>query len=75
MNLERAVPILTVSNVEAATEEYPRLLGLDKLMDHGWIATLGSSGGAEFSVMTRDKTAPINPTMSLRVETQLPRPS
>lgn len=68
MNLERAVLILTVSNVGAATEEYQRLLGLDVLMDHGWIATLGSSGQAEFSVMSRDKTAPINPTMSLQVD-------
>ena len=66
MNLQRAVPILTVADVKAATEECQRLLGLDILMDHGWIATLGSIGQAEFSLMTQDKTGPINP-MSLQV--------
>jgi hypothetical protein len=65
--LERAVPILTVSDVRASVGEYQSLLGLDVLMDHGWIATLGSTGRAELSVMSRDLTAPVNPTMSLQV--------
>lgn len=67
MELQRAVPILTVPDVRAAVEEYRSLLGLEVLMDHGWIATLGSSGGAQFSVMSHDLTAPCNPTMSLQV--------
>lgn len=68
MILRRAVPILTVSDVQAATAELLTLLGLDVLMDHGWIATLGSSGQAELSVMSRDLTGPVNPTMSLQVD-------
>jgi uncharacterized glyoxalase superfamily protein PhnB len=68
MLLRRAVPILTVYDVQAAAQEYRSLLGLDILMDHGWIATLGTSGHAEFSVMSRDLTAPVNPTMSLQVQ-------
>lgn len=67
MDLKRAVPILTVSDVAAAVREYSALLGLDVLMDQGWIATLGSGGQAQFSVMSRDRTAPCNPVMSLEV--------
>ncbi|HEX4472072.1 MAG TPA: VOC family protein [Nocardioides sp.] len=68
MTLQRAVPILTVPDVEAAVREYTSLLDLEVLMDHGWIATLGSSsGGAEFSLMSRDRTAALNPVMSLQV--------
>ena len=61
------MPILTVPDVRAAVEEFRSLLGLDVLMDHGWIVTLGSSARAEFSVMSRDPTAPVNPTMSVEV--------
>lgn len=67
MELQRAVPILTVADVPAAVAEYRALLGLDVLMDHGWIATLGSQGRAQFSVMSRDRSAPCNPDMSLQV--------
>lgn len=36
-------------------------------MNHGWIATLGSTNGPQFSVMTGDTTAPCNPDMSIQV--------
>lgn len=67
MDLLRAVPILTVSDVQAAVREYGDLLGLDVLMDLGWIATLGSPDGAQFSVMSIDQSAPCNPDMSVEV--------
>jgi predicted enzyme related to lactoylglutathione lyase len=67
VNLQRAVPILTVADVGAAVREYTSLLGLEVVMDHGWIATLGCSNGARISVMTRDLTAPCNPDVSIQV--------
>lgn len=67
MDLLRAVPILTVTDVDAAVQEYSKLLGLDVLMNLGWIATLGTSGGAQFSVMDTDQSAPCNPQMSVEV--------
>ncbi len=67
MDVLRAVPILTVNDVEAAVEEYTTLLGLDVLMDLGWVATLGTSGGAQLSVMGIDASAPCNPDMSVEV--------
>ena len=69
MRLSRAVPILTVADVSAAVAGYHEALGLDVLMDHGWIVTLGNSGAApQFSLMDRDRTAPVNPTASLEVD-------
>lgn len=73
MDIRRAVPILTVADVAAAVAEYRQVLGLEVLMDLGWIATLGTapgpSGGAaaQFSVISRDATAPVNPDLSLEV--------
>jgi catechol 2,3-dioxygenase-like lactoylglutathione lyase family enzyme len=67
VDLQRAVPILTVADVEGAIEEYTAVLGLPVVMNHGWIATFGSAGGPQFSVMTRDATAPCNPDVSLQV--------
>jgi predicted enzyme related to lactoylglutathione lyase len=67
MDLMRAVPILTVSDVDAAVREYSDLLGLDVLMNLGWVATLGTGAGAQFSVMDADRTAPCNPQMSVEV--------
>lgn len=67
MDLLRAVPILTVPDVDAAVQEYSDLLGLDVLMNLGWVATLGTSGGAHFSVMDIDQSAPCNPQLSVEV--------
>ena len=67
MDLFRAVPILTVPDVDAAVREYTELLGLDVLMNLGWVATLGTGGAAQFSVMDTDQSAPCNPDMSLEV--------
>ena len=67
MDLLRAVPILTVPDVDAAVREYTELLGLDVLMNLGWVATLGTGGAAQFSAMDTDQSAPCNPDMSLEV--------
>ncbi|MGV9794927.1 VOC family protein [Gordonia sp. NPDC003422] len=68
MKLSRAVPILTVDDIAAATTAYRQTLGLEVLMDHGWIVTLGSGDVAQFSLMTEDATASCNPVASLQVE-------
>ncbi len=67
MALLRAVPILTVPDVDGAVQEYSELLGLDVLMNLGWVATLRTSGGAQLSVMDIDQTSPCNPQMSVEV--------
>lgn len=67
MELQRAVPILTVPDVDVALDEYVALLGLQVMMNIGWVAFLGDSEGAQFAVMDRDRSAPCNPDMSLEV--------
>ncbi|WP_333618187.1 VOC family protein [Dietzia sp.] len=74
MSIRRAVPILSVADVPAAVAEYREILDVEVLMDHGWIATLGSPAAAktvpapQFSVMSRDATAPCNPELSLELD-------
>ncbi len=67
MELLRAVPILTVPDVDAAVQEYSDLLDLDVLMNLGWVATLGTVDRAQFSVMDVDQSAPCNPQVSIEV--------
>jgi catechol 2,3-dioxygenase-like lactoylglutathione lyase family enzyme len=68
MDLRRAVPILSVENLPEAVALYRDVFGLDVLMDHGWIATLGSGGAAQFSLTTADATASENADLSLEVD-------
>jgi catechol 2,3-dioxygenase-like lactoylglutathione lyase family enzyme len=68
MDLNRAVPILSVEDLPKAIEAYTEVLGLEVLMNHDWIATLGSGGSAQLSLTTADATASENPTASLEVE-------
>ena|SRR5690349_6991363 len=42
MKVLRVVPNIHTDNVEAARRFYQQILGLDVLMDHGWIMTYGA---------------------------------
>ena len=69
MTVRRVMPVLTVSDLPAAVEQYRAVLGLDVVMDHGWIATLADQGRRhQVSLMTRDATAPVNPAVSIEVD-------
>lgn len=68
MRVERVVPNLTVAELARAAEEHRRMLGLEVLMDHGWIVTLGDEAGHQLSLMTADATAPANPDISVFVD-------
>ncbi|MER5363496.1 VOC family protein [Streptomyces sp. NPDC002785] len=50
--------------------EFYGLLGLQEIMNHGWIMTLASPShpSAQISVMKADATAPVTPDMSMEVE-------
>ena len=43
MKVKRIVANISTADVVAAKRFYGDVLGLDLLMDHGWIATYGSS--------------------------------
>ena len=62
MTVRRVVPILTVSDLDAAREAYVRTFGLRAVMNHGWIVTLADDElRHQVSLMTKDATAPVNP--------------
>lgn len=68
MRIERIVPDLTVADLRQAVREHTMVLGLEVVMDHGWIVTLADSAGHQMSVMTADATAPVNPDVSVFVD-------
>lgn len=69
MTVRRVMPILTVPDLEAARDAYVRVLGLREVMNLGWIVTLADDElRHQVSLMTNDKTAPVNPNVSIEVD-------
>ncbi|MBD8868439.1 VOC family protein [Nocardioides donggukensis] len=65
----RVVPILTVGDIDAERTRYAEVLGLVEVMDLGWVVTLADgSGQRQVSLMTTDRTAPVNPAVSIEVD-------
>ncbi len=68
MSIERIVPNLTVTDIDEAVRQHTEVLGLEVLMDHGWIVTLGdTTTGHQLSLITKDASAPVNPDVSVFV--------
>lgn len=68
MRIDRVVPNFTVDDLRQAVEEHRAVLGMQVLMDHGWIVTLGDDAGHQLSIMTQDASAPVNPDVSIFVD-------
>jgi catechol 2,3-dioxygenase-like lactoylglutathione lyase family enzyme len=70
MDVVRAMPLLTVTDLDAALDAYVQVTGMEVVMNHGWIATLASPGdsNAQLSLITVDPTGPVNPSASLEVD-------
>jgi catechol 2,3-dioxygenase-like lactoylglutathione lyase family enzyme len=69
MTVRRVVPVLTVQELDAAAVAYTRTLGLREVMNHGWIVTLADDEHRhQVSLMSRDATAPVNPSVSVEVD-------
>jgi catechol 2,3-dioxygenase-like lactoylglutathione lyase family enzyme len=69
MTVRRVVPILTVPDMEVSRDAYVRILGLREVMNHGWIVTLADDElRNQVSLMTKDATARVNPTVSIEVD-------
>jgi uncharacterized glyoxalase superfamily protein PhnB len=66
--VQRIVPNLTVSDLAAAAEQHAAVLGLEVVMDLGWIVTLADAGGRQLSLITADATAPTSPDVSVFVD-------
>ena len=70
MSTRRAMPLITVRDLDAAIEAYRRLTGMEVVMNHGWIATLSPPGdrSIQISLIASDPTAPVNPAVSIEVD-------
>ncbi|MFE3519202.1 VOC family protein [Streptomyces sp. NPDC059166] len=69
MSVRRVVPNIRSRELSRSSEFYG-LLGLEEVMNHGWIMTLASPGApaAHVSIMTGDRTAPVTPDLSIEVD-------
>ncbi|WP_031515754.1 VOC family protein [Streptomyces sp. NRRL F-5123] len=69
MVVRRVVTVVHSLAAERSREFYG-LIGLEPVMDHGWIMTLASpvEPAAQLSVMSADATAPVSPDISIEVD-------
>lgn len=70
MTVSRIVPNLSVEQTAAVAQFYRDVLGLQPVMDLGWIVTLADPQrpGSQLSLITHDATGPVNPAVSLQVD-------
>ena len=70
MKVKRIVSNIAASEVEKANAFYKEVLGLEVLMDLGWIRTYGSSSKMtiQFSVMSEGGSGTAVPDMSIEVD-------
>jgi catechol 2,3-dioxygenase-like lactoylglutathione lyase family enzyme len=70
MAVTRIVPDLPSTSLEDARRFYVDVVGLEVVMDHGWIVTLADPARPEvqLSLMTHDQTAPVPPAVSIQVD-------
>ena len=70
MTVRRVVPDLHAPDPTAGADFYAAVLGLELVMDQGWIATYAdpANPGAQLSVMSHDATAPVVPDASIEVD-------
>jgi catechol 2,3-dioxygenase-like lactoylglutathione lyase family enzyme len=70
MNARRVVPDLTSQSLETTKAFYKDVLGLEPVMDHGWIVTLANPAdpAVQLSFLTHDETAAVVPAVSIHVD-------
>ena len=70
MSAERVVADLTGRSLEDAKAFYGRVLGLEPVMDHGWIVTLADPNrpGAQIGLATADENTSVVPNVSVHVD-------
>lgn len=68
MQVKRIVANIDTQNVSAAKTFYHDILGLDLLMDHGWIATYGSSEQMSVQISVASQGGSQTPTPDLSIE-------
>ncbi|MFI6576592.1 VOC family protein [Nocardiopsis sp. NPDC050513] len=69
MSVRRVVPDIQSKALEESRDFYG-LLGLEEVMNLGWVINLASPSNpsAQVILMSRDETAPVAPDMSIEVD-------
>ena len=70
MKVKRIIPNIDTRNIAAARRFYGDVLGLDVLMDHGWIATYGSAEpmSVQISFAAEGGSGTATPDLSIEVD-------
>jgi predicted enzyme related to lactoylglutathione lyase len=70
MKVRRVVPDFHAQDPAAGGEFYAEVLGLEVVMDQGWIVTYAAPGNpaAQISVMRQDASAPVQADVSIEVD-------
>ena len=70
MQIRRIVPDFHGHDAAADREFYEKVLGLELVMDQGWVRTFAAPDNpmAQITVMQRDATAPVDPDVSIEVD-------
>ena len=68
MKVKRVMANIETTNVAAAKRFYQDILGLDRLMDHGWIVTYGSSEKMSVQVSFASEGGSDTPVPDLSIE-------
>jgi catechol 2,3-dioxygenase-like lactoylglutathione lyase family enzyme len=67
--VQRVVPDLKIEHLDRARRFYAGVLGLEPVMDHGWIVTVADrTGTCQISLISHDQTAPVVPALSVQVD-------
>src|SRR5436305_14708109 len=70
MKVKRIVANIETQDIMAAKSFYQDVLGLDLLMDHGWIATYGSSEQMSVQISFASQGGSDTPTPDLSIEVE-----
>ena len=68
--MRRVVPDFQSDDPSASVGFYGEVLGLEVVMDHGWIVTFAApvKPAAQISLMRQDASAPVQPDASIEVD-------
>ena len=64
------MPVFHAQDPAASGDSYREVLGLEVVMDHGWIITYAAPANpaAQISLMSEDASAPVRPDVSIEVD-------
>lgn len=68
MKVKRIIANIATQDIAAAKRFYHDVLGLDLIMDHGWIATYGSAGTMDIQISFAEQGGSGTPVPDLSIE-------